>query len=131
MIAREEYNKVLDRIAVIFQELFEIVTAIKKDFDIEHRDDPYLTTVIVDFHLDVIEKYFLRYNGKSIRSTGWSLEKDLVSTKQNLRSFNREFDNPFLKSKRWYQRIVQLLGELSKESRRLDELIKEVSNSGK
>jgi hypothetical protein len=125
---RAEYNQALDRIAIIFQELHEIVLAIKDDFVNEHSNDPNLSMRVVDFYLAIAEKYFVLYQGKSKRSTGWSLAKDLMSTRQNLRSFNREFEDPFFKSRRWGQRINQLSEELSKEATRIDELINRVEN---
>lgn len=123
---RGKYDLILDRISSIFQELCTIVESIKNDFEEENRQDPGLTMTIVDYHLDIVKKYNRTYQGR--KETGWSLEKELKFTRQNISSFHREFDNPFLGSQNYYQRIVQLQGQLTEQARELDSLIADEQN---
>jgi hypothetical protein len=126
MMKRVKYDQILDRISSIFQELNTIVESIKNDFEEENRQDPGLTMTIVDYHLNIVKKYNRTYQGR--KETDWSLEKELKYTRQNISSFHREFDNPFLGSERWYQRIVQLQDQLSELARELDKLITNEQN---
>ena len=121
MTNRDKYNQLLERIDGIFNELRAIVESIKLDFDEEKRQDPRLTIEIVDFHLAIIKKYCGPPQGR-LEST-WSLERDLHYTIQTISGFHREFDNPFLGSQRWYQRMNQLQDQLSEQYRDLHNLI--------
>lgn len=128
MTKREKYNQTLNNIGAIFHELYYIVEVIKNDFEEENRQDPGLTMTIVNYHLDIIKKYNSAFqsrilNQDVIANQGWSLEKQIKSSSQKISSFHREFDNPFLGSERWYQRIVQLQGQLTEQARELDKLI--------
>lgn len=125
MMKKGKYNQIINRISSILQELCTIVESIKNDFEEENRQDPGLTMTIVNHHLDIVKKYNRAYQGR--KETGWSLEKELKYTRQNIRSFHREFDNPFLRSERWYQRIVQLQEQLTEQARELDSLIEEIT----
>lgn len=123
MTQRVKYNQILERIGAIFQEFCMIIESIKHNFEEEKKQDLGLTMQIVDYHLNIVRKYNKIYQNRV--KTGWNLEKDLNYTRQNIRSFHREFDNPFLKSERWYQRIIQLQQQLSEQVRELDKLIDE------
>lgn len=76
---------------------------------------------IVDYHLNIAKQYAGSYTNRV--DTGWSLEKNIKYTKEDLRSFYREFDNPFRGSERWYQRILELFDQMSQESRELERLL--------
>jgi len=52
---------------------------------------------IADHHLDLVRKYNRSYHNRI--ESDWSLEKDLNYTRQNIRSFHREFNNPFFDHK--------------------------------
>ena len=121
MTSRDKYNQVLWKLRSIFHELTTIIETIKDDFEEENRQDPRLTMAVVDFHLDIIRKYSSVYQEN--KKSEWEFMKELKSTRQNISSFHREFDNPFLGSQKWYQRIVELLYQLADQGMELDKLI--------
>jgi hypothetical protein len=123
MTDEAKYNQILERLGAIFEEFFMVINSIKNDFDSEKKQDPGLTMKIVDYHIGMVQKYNKLYQNRI--ETGWDLEKKLNYTRQNIRSFNREFDNPFLGSQQWYQKIIQLQEQLSEQARELDKLMKE------
>ena len=118
---RIKYNLILETKDSIFQEFCMIVESIKNDFQEEKKQDPELTMQIVDRNLDLVREYHRSYHNRP--ESNWNLERDLNYTRQNIRSFHREFDNPFLRSQRWYQRITKLQEQLSEQARELDKLI--------
>lgn len=125
---KSDYDQILANITEIYQELSSIVETIKSDFEVEHRQDPGLNISIVNHHLEIINGYHGSFrnrikNRAANTYQGWSLERQIKSARQEIGSFHREFDNPFLGSERWYQRIVQLQGQLSEQARVLDGLI--------
>ena len=128
MKVKSKYDQVLANITEIYQEFSSIVETIKSDFEEENRQDPGLTMSIVNYHLEMINSYYGSFQNR-IKNRAentyqdWSLERQIKSSRQKISSFHREFDNPFLGSERWYQRIVQLQGQLSEQARELDRLL--------
>lgn len=128
MMVKSEYDQILANITEIYQEFSSIIEAIKSDFKEENRQDPGLTMSIVNHHLEMINSYYGSFQNRIKNRAentyqGWSLERQIKSARQEISSFHREFDNPFLGSQRWYQRIVQLQDQLSEQARALDSLI--------
>ncbi len=115
------YKNIFREIGVVFVELYQIIEAIKENFDEEKKQDPELTIKMIDYHSGIVKKYMDSYQNRI--EVNWDFEKQLRYTKENLRSFNREFDNPFLRSERWFQRINGLIDKLSNKSRELDSLL--------
>lgn len=119
---REEYYKIiLKKVGIIFSEFLFIVESIKDNFEEEQKQHPALTMKVVDYHLNIVKQYANSYTNRI--DTGWTLEKNIKYTKEDLRSFYREFDNPFRGSQRWYQRILELFDQMSQESRELERLL--------
>ena len=119
-----QYENLVEQGIAVFSELESIVLSIKSNFVEEHRQDPRLTIEMVDKSLELLSSYTRRFKGYKDRSKSeWSLEKDIDYVSQTIQSFFRKFDNPFLGSQRWYQRIVQLQDQLSEQARKLDHLI--------
>lgn len=128
MMVKSQYDQILVNIAEIYHELYSIIETIRSDFEEESRQDPCLTMPIVNYHLDIIKNYYVSFQNRinnRIANTyqGWSLEKQIESSRQEIRSFHREFDNPFLGSQRWYQKITRLQDQLTEQARELDTLI--------
>ncbi len=121
MKREDHYCLIRNKIASIFSELLLIVEAIKDDFEKENRQHPRLTMKVVNYHLDIVRRHQSHYHGSSDKDL--PIDKLIQSTSRSISSFYREFDNPFRGSQRWYQRIVQLLDQLSQESRELDRLL--------
>lgn len=120
----KQYEDLVEQGIGIFSELESIVLSIKNNFIEEQRQDPRLTIEMVDKSLELLSSYLTRFRGYQDRSKSeWPLEKDIDYVSQTIQSFFRKFDNPFLGSERWYQRIVQLQNQLSEQSRELDSLI--------
>ena len=115
-----EYQKSCDRIAAIFSELTDIITTIKKEFEQESAQDPQLTIEIINSSLKIVSFNAKSFSGYKKRTKiEWSLEKYIQYSRDSLQSFFREFDNPFLGSQKWSQRINELIILLSAESRGL------------
>ncbi|WP_111445059.1 hypothetical protein [Breznakibacter xylanolyticus] len=122
----KQYEDIVEQSIGVFSELETIVLSIKNNFIEEQRQDPRLTIEMVDKSLELLSSYLARFRGYQDRSKSeWSLEKDIDYVSQTIQSFFRKFDNPFLGSERWYQRIVQLQDQLSEQARELDSLIEE------
>lgn len=118
-----EYEKICDRISLIFSELADIINAMKSNFHEEHAQDPQLNIEIINRSLKNVTfnaQAFLGYKKRT--KTNWSLEKYIEYTKDDLLSFFREFDNPFLGSRKWTARIKELLIMLSTEYDELEKL---------
>jgi len=124
MVAEERFDIIMGKVVGIFQELELIVSEIKADFTTESAQDPRLSLKVVNNSLELASSCVKRFQSYRQRNEStWSLEKDINYIRQKLRSFYRQFDNPFLGSERWYQRIVQLLDQLSEESRELGRIL--------
>jgi len=120
------FKKIVDSIVEIFSELESIVQAIKDDFTEERKLDPRLTMNIVDQCLGIVSNRLnLFKSSRKIEESKWPFEKDIKYLHDRIRSFYREFDNPFLGSQRWYQRIRQLEDQLSEQSSELEKLIEQ------
>lgn len=120
-----EFERSCDRIASLFSELAAIILTIKNEFKQEHKQDPGLTIEIVNDRLNMVssyEKNFLGYKKREM--SNWSLEKYINYSIQYLYSFFRIFDNPFLGSQKWYQKIVELISRLSSETSILENILK-------
>lgn len=118
-----EFEKICDRVSLIFSELADIISTIKNNFYEECAQDPQLNLEIINRSLNSVSfnaKAFLGY--KKLTNTSWSLAKYIEYTKDDLLSFFREFDNPFLGSTKWTFRIKELLTMLSTEYDELEKL---------
>lgn len=127
MMNRAKYNQILGNVSLAFQELYSIVEAIKNDFEEENRQDPGLTITVVTHHLNIVKKYRDAFqdridNPEDGAYQSWTLDRMIKSSSQKISSFHREFDNPFLCSERWYQRIVALQRRLLEQAKMLDQL---------
>lgn len=121
MNKKENFNIIRNRVGSIFKEFEFIVESIKSNFEEEQKQHPRLTMKVVDYHLDIVQRYASRYV-KAADSTR-SVEENIESVSQSINSFYREFDNPFRGSERWYQRIIHLFDQLTEEGRELDKLL--------
>lgn len=118
------YKDVLADVAKIFDELYAIIRTIRDEFIEENKQHPALTIQIVNHHLSIVKKYRDSYQGNAIDAR-WTLEKNIKYSKEDLRGFFREFENPFLGSQKWYQRINELMSQLSEKSRTLDIMLQQ------
>jgi hypothetical protein len=125
-----EYEKICDKVSSIFFELAETVDAIRDNFQEEHLQDPQLNLEIINRSIKSVTfnaQAFLGY--KKRMKTNWSLEKYIEYAKEDLLSFFREFDNPFLGSRKWTVRIKCLLETLSTEYDKLENLSNMIEES--
>lgn len=123
MVKDKHYDAILDKIVAIFKELHLIVNEINRNFEEEQRQDPRLSKKIVESKIELTRSCIERFSYYRIRSQpSWSIDKYISYVRQNIQSFYREFDNPFLGSHVWYQRITQLIHLLSDESRELQKI---------
>jgi hypothetical protein len=119
-----EFEICCARIAATFAELTAIVKAIKDDFDSEHASDPRLTIQMVDSRLKIVSFKTDEFIGLKARSKlNWSLQKYTTYAMETLSGFFWEFDNPFLGSTKWAQKIEELLNILSDERRNLQAML--------
>jgi hypothetical protein len=118
------YKDVLADIATLFDELYKIVRTIKDEFVDENKQHPALTIKIVNYHLEIVKKYRDSYQNNYL-DTRWTVEKNIKYTKEDLRSFYREFENPFVGSQKWYQKINDLMSQLSEKSGLLDLILQQ------
>lgn len=118
------YKDILADIAKIFDELYKIIKTIKDEFVKENKQHPALTIEIVNYHLDIVKKYRDSYQNNDL-DTRWTLEKNIKYTKEDLRGFYREFENPFFGSQKWYQKINGLMSQLSENARSLDLILQQ------
>lgn len=124
MVIEEHFEVIMGKIIKIFKELKLIVTDIKENFVDEYAQDPRLNLKIVNSNIDLISSTIVSFRSyKNRNESSWSLETDIKYISQKIGSFFIQFDNPFLGSQKWYQRIVQLLDQLMQESRELDRLL--------
>jgi hypothetical protein len=119
------YQETLASIVSILYELTFIVVNIKEDFVIEQKQDPRLTSEMIDNRLELLRSSVNSFRSYAKRKMSWSLEKYCRYVKDSIQSFHREFDNPFLGSDRWYQRIIHLQDLLTEQAKELDKLIKD------
>ena len=125
----QHYEIILTRIITIFDELEFIVSDIKSNYELEKLQDQRLTLEIVNDAYRIVHSTKQRFESYRKRANyNWSIKKYIDYVQQRLSSFYREFDNPFLGSERWYQRIVQLQNLLSQESRELGRLLEMKDN---
>ncbi len=123
MVKEKHYDAILEKIVAIFKELHLIVEEINGNFEEEQRQDPRLSRKIVESRIELTKSCVERFSSYRKRSqSSWSIEKDIGYVRQSIQSFYREFDNPFLGSHTWYQRISQLIQFLSDESRELQRI---------
>ena len=120
----KQYENLVKQGTDIFSELESIVTSIKNNFIEEQRQDPRLTIEIVDNSLDLLSSYVKKFRNYQDRTKSeWPLEKDIDYVSQTIQSFFRKFDNPFLGSQKWYQRIKYLEYSLTELSIELDKML--------
>jgi len=123
-IKEQQYKNLVEQALVQFSELESIVLSIKISFKEENEQDPRLTINIVDNRIDVLSSYVKRFKSYQDREkSDSSIEKDSDYVSQSIQSFFRKFDNPFLGSQKWYQRIKQIENQLTNISIELDKLV--------
>ena len=108
---------------MIFSDLANIINTMKDNFHEEKAEDPQLNLKIINRSLKSVSFNAQAFSGYKKRTNlTWTLEKYIAYTKEDLLSFFREFDNPFLSSQRWSLRIKELLTMLSREYDELEKL---------
>ncbi|MCB9018147.1 MAG: hypothetical protein H6544_06080 [Prevotellaceae bacterium] len=130
MTKEEEYIQMLKNLGVLFQELSDAVEYVIANIEEMRKKAPTLKKERVECYLKVAQSYSRRYKCRGI-SPGWSLERDMDYTLQNMLSFFREFDEAYLpygeNHEKWNPRIEQIYGQIEKqeyEIRRLLETLK-------
>lgn len=115
-----KFKRSIQLLDTLFSELDSIIADIEHRFDEEKEQHPALTVEIVSYYHKIVKRY-QRYYSDFPRGKR-SLNEQVDWVRQDIMGFNRQFENPFLGSKKWYQRINAIQSELAQVSRGLKEL---------
>ena len=111
------FDIIYNRIGSLFRELLFIA---RQEFSsselINTSDAKYF-----NYYINILIKYSNSYT-KSFDES-WNTKRKVQYIYEDIRSFFRQFENPFLNSSRWYKRALYLLESLAKEQEALNDLI--------
>ncbi len=124
MIRKEEYyHLILEKISTIFSELEFIGQAIRYELENGNPNNLSLKLNEVNYYNGIILNYSNHFKNSLLGKSDWEYKKRVDYSARKLSSFFRQFESVFFGTERWYQRVVLLMEQLSKESRELDRLL--------
>ncbi len=123
MIKEEYFQIILSKISLTFSELRFIGSTLANDLK-NKKEESSLKLNEVNYYLEIIVKndeYFKRSLNTKISITDF--KKNVQFKIDTISSFFREFEAVFFGTEEWYQRVVVLMDQLSKEANQLEMLL--------
>lgn len=100
----------IQKACLLLKDLELILNIAKQNIEKEKLTDPYLTNLILDNYIDIINNCQLSFENLYSKKVS---EMDLDAINGWSSGFGRSFENPLLNSEEWYQKVVDITKQLN------------------